>query len=301
MAVRVKKLPVPEVTGLRLPVADKVLKAAGFPGGRVHYVESYEPSGTVIGQDPPRGTLLEATRKVTVRIAKSSLIRYLPTVYQPRQPGDRMFLQDFLWIFQHLFDGVSATIDEVPNLFNPFTTPPEFLSWLASWFAIAFDQNMPDARRRRVLKEAIQLFRLRGTREAIERMVKLFLDLDVKIEENRWPYRGFRIGVESEIGVNTMILPEISMSHTFVVRVPKSFGEVGEDRLIRLHQVIETEKPASSNYFLQFQGEEGVSEYEGFMRIGLGMGIGVEFMEWAGIGVGVEAVEEPGAEAPGVA
>mgnify|MGYP000996081964 CR=1 FL=1 len=151
MAVRVKKLPVPEVTGLRLPVAEKVLTAAGFPGGRVHYVESYEPSGTVIGQDPPRGTLLEATHKVTLRIAKTSLIRYLPTVYQPRQPGDRMFLQDFLWIFQHLFDGVNSRIDHVSDLFAPFTAPQEFLPWLASWFAIAFDQRMPDIRRRKVL------------------------------------------------------------------------------------------------------------------------------------------------------
>ena len=160
-------------------------------------------------------------------------------------------------------------------MFNPSTTPPEFLPWLASWFAIAFDETMPEAHRRRILREAPVLFRIRGTKPALIRLVKLFTGLDIDIEENRWPYRGFRIGVASSVGVDTMILPEISMSQTFVVRVPKPFDEIGEDLLLRLHRVIEAEKPANSNYFLQFTDVEGVTEYVG-MQVGVTSLIGGE-------------------------
>lgn len=64
------------------------------------------------------------------------------------------------------------------------------------------------------------------------------------------------------------------MSQTFVVRIPMAFEEVGEDLLLRLHKVIEAEKPAHSNYFLQFTGVEGVTEYEG-MRVGVSSQIGI--------------------------
>jgi hypothetical protein len=60
-----------------------------------------------------------------------------------------------------------------------------------------------------------------------------------------------------------------------VVRVPKTFAEVGEDLLLRLHRVIEAEKPANSNYFLQFPDAEGVTEYVG-MRVGVSSQIGGE-------------------------
>lgn len=272
---RARKAPVPELIGLDLTVAERVARSAGFAGVRVHFQEAYEPAGTVVGQEPARGALLETNSRVLVRVSKPSLVRYLPAVYRPRGPGDPSFLREYLWIFQHLFDSVTRKIDAIHELFNPYTTPPDFLPWLASWFAISFDESMSDAKRRRILREATRLYSIRGTATALARMVKLFTDLDCTVEENRWPYRGFRIGVASTIGVDSMILPEVSMSHTFVVRLPKRFDELDEDTLVRLHRIIEAEKPASSNYFLQFQGEEGVTEAAGFMRIGVSSVVGV--------------------------
>ena len=272
---RARKLPVPEVVGLSRPVAEKVLTGAGFPPPRVRFVEAYEKTDTVMAQSPDRGSLLDSDQPVTIQVARVSWVRYLPAVYRQRQPGETHFLTDYLWIFQQLLDTVNRRIDNVHQLFNPSTTPPEFLPWLASWFAISFHEGMSDAHRRLILREAPGLFRIRGTRGALVRLVKLFTGLDVTIEENRWPYKGFRIGVASTVGLDTMILPEISMSQTFVGQLPKSFQEIGEDLLLRLHRVIEAEKPANTNYFLQFTGSEGVTEYVG-MRVGVTSYIGVE-------------------------
>jgi len=276
MAGRPRKLPVPDVVGLTLPVAEKVVHNSGFRDARVVYVESYEPSDEVIGQEPGRGSLMGEDGEVVVKVARTSLIRYLPSVYQPKEPGQRTFLRDFLWIFQHLYDGVSRRLDTMHEMFNPYTTSPEMLSWLASWFDISFDSSMSEERRRRVLREAATLYRIRGTRKAIVRMVKLFTDIDVEIEENKWPYKGLRIGVDSAIGMDTMVLPEISMSHTFVVLVPTGYEEIDESDLVRLHQAIEMEKPANTNYFLQFADKQGVTEDTGLMRVGVTSGIGMD-------------------------
>lgn len=268
-AERVRKLPVPNITGLSVHVARRMIRDAGFVEPCVRYVESYEESGTVVAQDPPRGTLLDSEKPILLRVSKQSLIRFLPTVYQPKAPEEPNFLKEFLWIFQHIYDSVVEKVDRIHELFDPYTTPSEFLPWLASWFALSLDDTMDESKRRKVLKECASLYRIRGTRRAIERMVKLFTDVDITIEENRWPYKGFRIGISSTIGVDTMVLPEVSMSHTFIVKVPKKFEEIGEDRLARIHEIILAEKPANTNYFVQFEGETGVSEYVGVLRIGV--------------------------------
>jgi phage tail-like protein len=280
MVVRARKLPVPDCTGLGHSVADRVLRGAGFPGARFVYVEAYEPVGTVVGQEPGRGALQESDRPVLLRVSKQNLIRYLPTVYHPRSPDDRAFLRDFLWIFQHLVDSVTDRVGRMHELFNPYTTDPEFLPWLASWFALSFDEHMPEDRRRRALREAAMLYRVRGTSKALTRMVKLFTDLDVGVAENQWPYKGMRIGVTARVGIDTMVLPEISMSQTFVVRVPRAYDEIDESTLLRLHDILQTEKPANTNYFLQFSGEEGVRITGGFMRVGVTqIGLGQEVTE----------------------
>lgn len=272
---RARKLPVPDVAGLGLATAETVLATAGFRDVRYRLIEAYAPGDQVVAQAPERGSLHDSHAPVTLSVARQSLVRFLPTAFRPQTPDQPHFLRDFLWIFQHVQDGVTRRIDRMHTLFHPHTTPVAFLPWLASWFAIAFDEDMDERHRRRLLREAAQLFRIRGTKQAILRMVKLFTGLDVAIEENRWPYRGFRVGVSSTVGIDTMILPEVSMAHTFVVRLPVPFDEVGEEKLVRLHRVLEAEKPAGTNYFLQFTGEEGVTEVVG-MRVGVSSMIGAD-------------------------
>lgn len=267
--VRSKKLVVPDVVGLKLNVAETVIKHMGFAGIDVHYVESYDPPETVIAQDPTRGSLLEEHKKILVRVAKKSFLRFLPSIYHPKTADEPSFLREYLWIFHHLFDSITKKLDRVHELFNPYSTPPGFLPWLASWFAISFDEDMSEAKRRQLVKEAVSLFAIRGTKRALIKMIKLTTDLDVEIEENCWPFKGLRVGVSSRIGVDTLVLPEILPSSAFVVNVPKKFDEISEATLVRLHKVIEEEKPSSSIYFLRFKEVEGVTEYVPVVRVGL--------------------------------
>ena len=89
-------------------------------------------------------------------------------------------------------------------------------------------------------------------------------------------YLGARIALDS------VVLPPVELAHCFVVTMPIKFEEVTPELVIRIHQIIQLEKPAHTNYYLQFTEEEGDVELREFFAIGLR----------SGIGIGAEVVQE---------
>ena len=76
----------------------------------------------------------------------------------------------------------------------------------------------------------------------------------------------------------------MNLAHCFVVRLSRSAANVPEEEIIRIHQIIQNQKPAHTAYFLAFSDEEAAGEMGAFMTSGVdGIGVG------AGMGVGVEA------------
>jgi len=276
--VKSKKRQVPDVTGLKFDVAKLVLKNGGFSDIRVKYCESYDPEHTVVGQTPAPGSLYEEDRTVWLHVAKKSLVRYLPSIYHPKSSSDSHFLREFLWVFHHLYDSVVEKISNVHTLFNPYTTPKDFLPWLASLFGVAFDESMDEQEQRRVLKEVISIFPLRGTKEAIVRMVKLFCNLDCIVVENRVPFSGFRVGVTTRVGVDSMVLHDVSTANTFIVEIDAKENEVSPQTLSRLHRVIEQEKPAHTQYFIRFKEAPPTEEAVGVWQIGVTSVVGVTML-----------------------
>ena len=63
--------------------------------------------------------------------------------------------------------------------------------------------------------------------------------------------------------------------------MPIKFENVTPETVIRIHHIIQLEKPAHTNYYLEFAEEEGEVELREFFAIGLrsGIGIGAEVVE----------------------
>ena len=78
-----------------------------------------------------------------------------------------------------------------------------------------------------------------------------------------------------------MILPPVDLAHCFVVTMPIAFETVTADMVIRIHQIIQMEKPAHAHYYLRFAEEKGDVELREFFAIGLrsGIGIGAEVVQ----------------------
>jgi phage tail-like protein len=99
---------------------------------------------------------------VQVFFPRQSYLRYLPAVYQDH-PASRDFLDRFLSIFQGLFDEFEGTIDSLWRLFNPDSTPPRYLEWLAAWLQLPLDPAWSVDKKREMLKKAARDDRVRGT------------------------------------------------------------------------------------------------------------------------------------------
>lgn len=288
----IKRIPIPDVAGLHVDNAKIVLSNAGFDRFRVHYVEDYADEFTVVEQFPRSGLLVPKESEVQLRIARQSLVGFLPQAFQqPELDGGGNFLRGLLSIIQHSYDSVSLRLADMHKVFDPRTTDPDFLPWLSSWLAITLNPDWSTLQRRKMLMAATQLFPDRGTAKAVREFLRIYVGAKVEIKENSWPFQGFRIGVHSTVGDDTVILPPMNLAHCFVVQLDKPVSAVSDDEIIKIHQIIQNQKPAHTSYFLAFSDEADSGEMGAFMAIGMaptevvegtappviGIGIGIAF------------------------
>lgn len=114
-------------------------------------------------------------KSVRAYFPRRSYLRYLPAVYQ-EDDRSRDFLERFLSLFETLFGNLEWQIDHVVRYFDPDVVKGDFLRWLASWLAIAVDENWTEEQQRVLIKKAPELYKKRGTREGIEEMIEIFTD-----------------------------------------------------------------------------------------------------------------------------
>jgi len=103
-----------------------------------------------------------------------SYLEYLPEHFQ-RTERSGQFLARYLSIFESEFADIAEDIDRLTGYFDPEGVPNEYLSWLSDWLAIEHDEEWPAAAKREFLTRAPELFRLRGTREGLSRILRLYL------------------------------------------------------------------------------------------------------------------------------
>jgi hypothetical protein len=74
-----------------------------------------------------------------------------------------------------------------------------------------------------------------------------------------------------------VVLPPVNLAHTFIVEMPVSYKDVSPESVIRIHEIIQMEKPANTQYYLRFASEGGGNDLSEFMAIGGGVvgGIGL--------------------------
>jgi len=221
-----------------------------------------------------------------------SYLRYLPAIYQ-EDPLSRDFLERFLALFESISFDLETEISGLFRYFDPSATPPGFLEWLGTWLNRALEEQWPLDKKRRLVAEACQLYRLKGTPAGIIGLVELYTGKTPRILEYaalgeqlilgkelrlgistllvRTPVRGFSLGDDSILGRTALrgeasgpTDPFLPLAHRFSVMVELSAAE--RDRcqagLIRL---LEAEKPADTVCHLRIIDETagGVGAYLG--------------------------------------
>ena len=282
-----KVVRVPEVQGHHIEKARILLEDAGLSRIVVLYREAYEEHDTVVDQKPARGQMVYDGTEVLLWVARRGYMQHLPALYRRSDAVGHNVVRDICWLLEHMFGRLEKKIDDNHLTYDPHTTPAEFINWLASWMAFTVDLDWPEARKRALIKRAVDLYRIRGTKRALALFLKLFTGYEPDIDENVWPFKGFRVETEARIGIDSVILPPVNLAHCYIITIPVKFDDVTPELVFRIHQIVQLEKPAHTHYYLRFLEEQGEVELREFFAIGMRSGIGIG-AEVVGISAGDE-------------
>lgn len=161
--------------------------------------------------------------------AASELLQYLPTVYH-----EDPFVGRFLMAFEDVFLDLESSVARIADFFTPHRAPKEFLPWLAKWTALSLRADLDENQQRDFIANVIQLYRWRGSRVNLQRLLKIFT------------------------GGEAVITEDADTPHYFYVALslPKEWREKPVEFLGRKKEIaydlIDLEKPAHTFYKLDF-------------------------------------------------
>lgn len=152
------------------------------------------------------------------------LLTWLPAIYH-----NDAFLGRYLWAFEQVLLGLEQNIEGLARLFDPEQTPEDFLPWLSSWVAFTLRADLDVSRQRTFLANIVSLYRRRGTKENLVKLLTIF----------------------THGGVPT-ITEEPTLPHYFriTMRLPLDAPEVQLRQSAIAHALIDLEKPAHTYYDL---------------------------------------------------
>jgi phage tail-like protein len=219
--------------------------------------------------------------RVRVYFQRDSYLRYLPATYQEDAIG-RDFLERFLSLFESMSLEIDEKISTVTQYFDADVQGKEFLDWMSSWLAIITDENWPESKQRRLLKESFELYKYRGTQKTLRRVIEIFTESKVVIIEHWRLHPPMILNQMAIIGVNSFVGPK--RTQRLIVEETSRIGEFTLDeqedspevpfakdaydftviadtsKLTNashqktLRRLIEAEKPAHTRYFLRTTG-----------------------------------------------
>ncbi len=197
-----------------------------------------------------------------VRHPESEFLKQLPGVYQQAldewQDAEGLtdvtpFFSRYLSGFEDFFAPLNKTLDAMDRLFGPFSTPPDFLLWMASWVCARFDSNWPEIKRRKLVADSVELYRWRGTKRGLSHFIELYTGFVPIIDDQ--PVSGMRLGKTAKLGDPATKLGDIR-PHCFVVTVAVPDPSLIKEQI--LHEIIRYEKPAHTAYSLRVVQKQAV-------------------------------------------
>lgn len=111
--------------------------------------------------------------ELKIEFPKKSFVEYLPEIYQTNM-GTNSFLERFVGVFQSLYLDLDDDIANVSSIFDPQTLDPEWLKCLSEWFAFEDSFLWEEKKLKKVLKEVISLYKCKGTKRVLLRIIELY-------------------------------------------------------------------------------------------------------------------------------
>ena len=177
---------------------------------------------------------------VKIEFPKVTFMDYLPEIYR-KSETENSFLTRFLGIFQSIYVDLEDEIDFVALNFDPDRTTKDFLSWIASWLSVKDAAIWGEKRLRKLIKESVKIYKMKGTKRAISRIVEEYTGIEPIIVEQfdvkeNMVYKKQKDVIENLFGDN---------GYVFTVMVPGVHVKDNES-YVELLKVINSVKPVDS-------------------------------------------------------
>jgi len=238
-----------------------------------------------------RGTTVRSPRVRSLRIEHPAHdhLRRLPRTLS-RDPEAGAFLHRYMAMPDGLLMDLDSRAAERHALLDPRSAPEELLPWLAAFPGLPVDDRWPADALRRLIAEAVWLFRFRGTVPGLRRFLEIYLGVPVALIEH---FRmrgmggamlgeagepasravlgaGFRVGgalgapEEAPLGGGGVEDAFDTHAHRFTVVIP---GSPSTEQLDVVRHIVEVHRPAHTVFELCTAGAG--------MRVGRGLHVGL--------------------------
>lgn len=238
-----------DLVGLDLEKALCLIRDSGGRLNKYYYRSSGEARFTVLDVRVRKDR--EGMDEYTLFLAGKNPVDYLPAIYQ-----ENPFLEEFLWIFQHMQYEQIRTLDSLHSFFIPEEAPAPFLNWMASWFGMDAEKCGFDEKTiRALLQKGLSLFQWRGTAKGLAVYLEITTGMKPQILENTFPQSDFVLLGEKKVN-------EIIRNHMdrrvpfFTVHFPVDIDSFNQAEKSRIATIVEQEKPAHSMYYISFDRPE---------------------------------------------
>ncbi|MDF2720879.1 MAG: hypothetical protein K0Q59_554 [Paenibacillus sp.] len=121
-------------------------------------------------------------RRLRVVFPRQSPIAYLPPIYQEDTDGSG-FLERFLALFGTFLNEMEEKISKVSANFDPDSVSGTYLKWLSGWLALDIADGWDETKLRTLIKQAPELYKQRGTRLGLARMLRIYTGVEPFIVE----------------------------------------------------------------------------------------------------------------------
>lgn len=153
--------------------------------------------------------------------------RLLPGIYFEDE-----FTQRFTQGLDSVVASLLSTLDNLESYFDPDLSPADFVSWLSAWVGLAGEPADTVEGRRKMIKRAVEIYRLRGTVRGLTEHIALAFGVTPEIRETG--------GVWTSTTSRSALPGSETSELVVIVRVPdpSAFNRSGLDGFVR------TNKPA---------------------------------------------------------
>lgn len=187
--------------------------------------------------------------EMRVYYPRISYLRYLPAVYQ-EDPASQEFLQRFLPIFETVFGSLEATIERIPEVFDPEQTPKEFLDWLTQWLDLGVEEEWSAEVKRKLISRAALLYQKKGRPDGLTEFIEIVTGKRPSIRESFETERPFIFGQGARLGIDTHVFRRPEKDLPRDQRTVLGFSStLGTSRIRRTTQVSVNPFSAAANHF----------------------------------------------------